>query len=135
MLIRLTPNETVASMVNMTNTKTSNQALTADNITDEQITELLRLGEDNEAEAALRALRKPRRFFNGLGVGDEHMARQAEDQRKARAWCASILNVRIAERRCRDCGALCDHATWDGLNCPWCHNAPLTRGKTSKGSK
>lgn len=119
----------------MANTKTSNQALTSETITDAQLVELLRLGEDSEAEAALRALREPRRFFNGLGVGDEHMARQAEDRRKARAWCASLLNVRIVERRCRECGALCDHASWDGLNCPWCHNAPLTRGKTSKRSK
>lgn len=96
--------------------------ITADTITDEQIGQLLRLGEDGEADAALRALRNPRRFFNGLGVGDSHMADQAERQRKARAQCARLLNARIAERRCRECMSACDHSTWDGLNCPWCRN-------------
>lgn len=41
MLVRLTPNAHVASMVSMANTQTSNQALTADTITDEEIRMLL----------------------------------------------------------------------------------------------
>lgn len=27
---------------------------------------------------------------------------------------------------CRRCGALCDHESWDGVNCPWC----MTGGKS-----
>ena len=42
------------------------------------------------------------------------------EQQAARAQCAAILN-----RRCSACGALCDHAAWNGIDCPWCPSGAL----------
>jgi hypothetical protein len=88
--------------------------ITADTITDEQLREAWDwLTESLTAcEVASRAAAgKQTRFLT-----PEHLA-------WCRARCAEILNARIESRRCAKCGALCDHATWDGTNCPWCRNA------------
>lgn len=76
MLIRLTPNAPVASMVSMANTQTSNQTLTADTITDEQIRMLLDNGLIDRV-IANNALR-----LTGGTFSWEH----------ARAHCAALLN-------------------------------------------
>lgn len=51
-------------------------------------------------------------------LNEPHIAGVAwtdEEVREAREKCCAILN-----RRCAKCGSLCDHASWNGADCPWC---------------
>lgn len=114
--------------------------VTADSITDEQIREwesdVCEHGTNTEkreavdlATVALGPVARAADFaaFSVVleGPGREEMARDANRKRRAaRARCADIWNARhaIEKRRCNECGALCDHSTWDGVNCPWCRN-------------
>jgi hypothetical protein len=118
MLIRLTPNASMASMYLMSNTKTSGQALMAETITDEQCREL----RGHPIEVHARALRNAaesragRKFnaardeaFTFFGSTDVEQAARANAIAHAeakrteavnaavsrwRAACARILNAR-----------------------------------------
>lgn len=86
--------------------------ITADTITDEQIREL-RMASVAEADKTTGRL-----CNDALNEG--RFPRLKAEARVARIRLAEILNARIAARRCPRCQSLCDHATWDGINCPWC---------------
>lgn len=103
MLIRLTPNAPIASMVLMANTQTSNQALTADTITNDQIHEL-RLA----VRAERGALNMRTTTYDQFVKLDhaEHQCRVALGEKRAhRGFCRADARERCAEilnERARD---------------------------------
>lgn len=64
-----------------------------DDVTNEQLLDLLRFGEDDVADLAIIALRAPKRFRGGIGYSDRRLDEDADRQRKARARCAEILKT------------------------------------------
>ncbi len=69
--------------------------ITADTITDEQLTNLFRHDDDDHvAHLAAVALREVKPYRNGLGLGKETLADLHDRRRDARARCAEILNAR-----------------------------------------
>jgi hypothetical protein len=102
--------------------------ITAETITDEQIRDIRRnalvtsprfVDEDRVIRAATNALGESR-WFAGVDCRIPH-GHEARYVREAWARCAEILNAQES-RRCPKCGALCDHAAWDGIHCPWCRS-------------
>ena len=103
MLIRLTPNAPVASVVTMANTQTSNQTLTADWITDLQICELRARAHGayyTERNDSLIELCDIARSAHPTGRDPDGTIITRE---LARARCAAILNAWSKDCDCTVC--------------------------------
>ena len=94
---------------------TKASTVTAETITDEQI----RAMQSSPADYDQPRLSFSLAYICEVALVGNHY------RKEARMICARHWNARHAlhARRCNECGALCDHSTWDGVSCPWCRNA------------